>query len=309
MKIQINFSRTPPVFEVGEIIEGTVVLMDDQEFAGKTVSIRAKGKVKNRWYISTGQSTLVYQAIIDVFEKTDVVVLEKSRFNEAQIPFNFKIPPNCLPSFKESDARIEYKITVFILKNTSTETKHKAKFFINNHLDLRYFPELSQPLEIINEKSIGLWPFKKGDVMMKVLLPRKGWAWGELCPVTVLIENSSSRVIDQLEILLNQRHHFRGYLRRKKGISIDDKLLDGSWAEKRKATKTLVWEKIAVQVPQNSVKELTISLQIPTASCSFECPISKLDYQLKVIAHSLHTTASKVELKSEIVLGSTPFKS
>ncbi|CAH0702215.1 unnamed protein product [Spodoptera exigua] len=127
---QILINRTEDgVFKVGGLVTGTLKYFIDKPTHYKSISITFLGKGRCSWSETRGKTTTHYSNGEEYINQIVNIYLdrEKEDFISGgfEYPFQFLLPVDIPPSFKDSTCTIEYKIIVtFVKANIITSKKY-----------------------------------------------------------------------------------------------------------------------------------------------------------------------------------------
>ena len=236
---KVALNRSPQqVFFPGSEVSGTLSFQINELKSYKNVKVALIGRAHVHWSESHGSGnnrrTVSYtshreyvnlQSVVWSKDQTPDRTLHTGQYN---FPFRFSLP-NRLPS---SYGRInmigwiryfvEARIGTGLLKFDHVII---AEFPVVESVNIDS-PQLQVPLRDTVQKTICCWCCASGPITMTAETPRSGYCIGEVIPVTINIENGSSRVI-QASVALQQRVVYTAQGHRRYGGYVAIKLVSG----------------------------------------------------------------------------------
>ena len=99
-----------------------------------------------------------------MLEKSEEAAEYFLELGEYSFPFKFSLPLNIPSSFEYENARVRYSLNATI--DMPPDQKHVSRIFtIVNHFDLNSLPNLRQPVETSDSKTVKCFgPFSSGTV-------------------------------------------------------------------------------------------------------------------------------------------------
>ncbi len=188
------------------IVQGQLIVSVDKPKKYHSIVVKLRGKAKVHWTESQGKRTVHYRnSETYVRVHTTVWELENSPtgdlpIGEHHFPFSFQLPQNAPPSFKGDFGRVRYKVKGKIIQsgviNTIIKSKHAVKVCLNVKDGASpILPLYSEPKTVERSKRLKFFCFNSGSVSASVFVPRAGFSPGEMIPISVHVDNQSSRQI------------------------------------------------------------------------------------------------------------------
>ncbi len=127
-----------------------------------------------------------------------------------KLDFQMVMPPNCPSGFVGAHGHISYVLTTILDQPGKLPMSINTALPVVELLDISSDPTLSSPVQSTDSKS---FLFGSGKLNATVTLPRSGYVCGESIPLTVALDNTSSKDITRLDIALHQTIAYRARLR------------------------------------------------------------------------------------------------
>lgn len=186
----------------GSNVEGKLIVSVDKPKKYKNVVVRLLGRA-NVLDVSQRRDTNLYRVVyVDV--QADVWNVEISPtgdlpIGEYHFPFHFQLPHQAPPSFTGLHGDIKYEIEAKIFHSGLIESRVKSKHVLKAILVVRERTDIlrlyTEPrTESITKRSNFLF-FKFDPITATVNVPRTGFSLGDILPVSVHVNNQSSRDI------------------------------------------------------------------------------------------------------------------
>ena len=207
-------------------------------------------------------------------------------------PFQFTIPNQRLPSSfrgRNSIGNIRYFVegrigTGLLRFDHVVEAEFPLLEVVNINL-----PLMQRPIRTEVQKTICCWFCASGPITLTAESPRRGYCIGEAIPLTVIVENASTKQI-KASVKLQQLVTYRAQADVRYDRTSVLQLVSGPMREKHN-----VW------CPEN---ELIVPLQtVPTVT---SCDIITVDYVL--VVEAVIPSARNASIKIPVTIGNTPFR-
>ncbi|KAF9807269.1 hypothetical protein SFRURICE_001701 [Spodoptera frugiperda] len=180
------------VFQAGGLVTGTLKYFIDKPTQYKSITMCLLGKGKCQWTESTSSSTSYYSnseeftnQIVNLYVNTDKKELVSGAF---EYPFQFLLPIDIPPSFKDDVCVIEYKITA---KFEKANTRKPKNFDVAIPVTSYVYPCSLEPMMFCLKKN--LFSFKpsnkievKGEITKTCIRP------GENFEITLTVNNDTN---------------------------------------------------------------------------------------------------------------------
>lgn len=180
--------------------------------------------------------------------------------------------PSQIPHSVEGDyGYVRYKVTVNLDIPWAFNLKTEKAFKVVRHEDLNFFPELRLPCALEETKVFCCLCCKSGPLILKVCLPKTGFAWGENIPICVEMINRSRTDVSHTTIKLKRVDTFISQLpfESKKFVELK---LDFLQCRGAKAGETVAFEEL-LQIPPVCV-----------ISNNRYCKVFQITYEVRVNA-------------------------
>lgn len=222
VKFLLNSSECYP----GSTVQGKVAVSVDKPEKYRSISVELWGGANVRWteagnddedYYDVFTNSETYVQIHTVVWKPENSPTGELPAGEHYFPFSFQLPQNVPSSFFGAHGKIEYELRTkiehsgvlnFLIKS---DYKLAAPLVVKERKPSTYFKE---PAVVSKSKKLGFLCFKFGSVSATVNIPRTGFSPGEHIPLSINVDNQSSRRIS-IATALQRTDTFIGFSRRK----------------------------------------------------------------------------------------------
>lgn len=185
---------------------------------------------------------------------------------------------------------VGYKVDANLDIHLGFDLHTKREFKVIGYEDLKLFPELRIPCEAEEVKVFCCWCCRSDPLIVRVYIPRAGFAVGEKIPLNIEISNKSSTDVTHTVIALDQVYKLRCTAPRIKTRVIRETVLEVT-SKGAKAGESVIFEE-QLQLPQ----DLLIS--------NFRYDkVFQMFYEVKVVAETAGVSVSP-ELFIPITIGS-----
>ncbi|CAJ0941266.1 unnamed protein product, partial [Mesorhabditis belari] len=325
MKFFIVFNEGKRVFFPGQLVEGVAILQLTEECSAREVFIRVTGHAKNHWSVSHTHTTTNtngttsshtttehYNAVINIFNGQSKAwgngTKQKIPAGEHRFPFCFQLPIRCLPSYEGCHGHIRYSIRAEVDRPWKFNHKADQPFTVVTISDLNLTPSLRAPLANSRCEKTGLPLFRRGNISIKVAIPKSGFVPGEYIPITIHVDNQSSKDMETVEIVMKEHVDFVAF-RCHSEFPIESAFIHTHGGHERRHSKREVARlRQPLKIPKNSSASPIVQLRIPAVAASFQCAIIQVYYNLKVTVTSAATFNSSVVSKFPLVIGNVPMR-
>lgn len=116
--------------------------------------------------------------------------------------FSFHLPNNIPFSVESQHGHVRYKMQATLEVARGLDLKAEKKINIGSNFDLSLVPSLEVSTDFEETKSFCLLLCQSGRLVMRLHLPKRGFALGENMPISVDLENRSAANISQTEYSL-----------------------------------------------------------------------------------------------------------
>lgn len=156
--------------------------------------------------------------------------------------------------------------------------------------DLNLYPELRLPSEVEEIKTFCCWFCKSEPLLIKIRLPKTGFALGEKIPISIEMINKSNKSVSQTIFSLKRV----------------DTFTSDEPSEKQRVVKQEIIEKRAAGVKANDQVTIEESIEIPNSlvlSNDRYCKVFQITYELKFTVETERMSVPP-ELRIPITIGS-----
>ncbi|CAA90144.1 Arrestin C-terminal-like domain-containing protein [Caenorhabditis elegans] len=333
----VEFAKSPPVFSPGEKVTGNVKMtIPDDEFKARKVRMEMIGKAYTYWEgnvrnnhtkIKNGDIARVRHNCADhkgkiVYCRFETIVWKSDGAKNDMpsgphiFPFSFQLPHWAPPSFEGDLGFIRYFIKVEIDRPWKFDDKFITCLTVLPNIDLRLIPNSQVPSKkhVCEEFGAVLW--KNGLVRMELRLPKQGFVCGENIPVTMIVDNKTSKSFKKISLRLVQRVTYTGFRdgfvnshsqpcigNEKEKITYATRLNAQTRVEERQISET----NIDIKIDKNEKQEVEKPIPLPPLPPSTKtCEIIDVEYFLKVKMSTSGALKSAVKLELAFIIGTMP---
>ena len=253
--MQPNFQLQ--VFYSGSKIDGVLrVGVADAKSNYRHIQISLKGKGIVKWTQNTSDTGVIVWTSDESYIDQKIEVWNRNQTEDGKFPpgthdypFAFVLPERCPSSFESQKGSIKYYLEAEIASTTPfSDHSVKQDFKVCNLVDISR-RALQSPVEKVQQKEIGFWKFKAGDVQFTTTLPRTGYSvsGSDSIPLRVFVENRSSRSLTmKAAIVQNINYVVVG------NTASEKKQIVFISSEEIKARTNFGWEPKDFNIPQNT---------------------------------------------------------
>jgi hypothetical protein len=185
----------------GSEVKGTVVVDVDKPDELDSIAVKLIGKAEAEWKEEFGagedRTEKEYENSVTYFKKKYVLWSkdDSSELSVGEHTFSFEhqLSEGIPPSFKGEHGKVEYEVKAKIHQDGPNP---KAK----KHITVRERPDLLQqclePKTFEEAGRVNFLCFNFGSMSMKCDIPRTGYSPGESIPISVYLENLTTKVIN-----------------------------------------------------------------------------------------------------------------
>lgn len=211
--------------------------------------------------------------------------------------YNFvcQLPVPIPYSVEGKHGSVRYKVSANLDIPWAFDLEAEKPFVVVRYEDLNYFPELRLPVEVEEIKTFCCWCCKSDPLILKVRLPKTGFALGEKIPMKVELINKSSTDVTHTTFTLKRVEKFNSI----------------SPFEKTKIVKEEVAETRSGGVKGGETTSFEEFIEIPQVlmiSNDKYCKVFQVTYELKFTAETDGMTASP-DVYIPITIGSLGLQS
>jgi Arrestin (or S-antigen), N-terminal domain/Arrestin (or S-antigen), C-terminal domain len=206
--------------------------------------------------------------------------------------FACPLPPTVPYSVDGEHGHIRYKVDANVDIPWGFDLQADKTFTVCRREDLNEFAELRLPCEVEEIQTFCCWFCESDPLMLKVRLPKTGYALGEEIPVHVEMFNKSTKDVEKTIFTLKRVDTYNSQNIPKTKVCKEEIVESSSVGVK--AGETVSFDH-AVQIPQ------TLML-----SNKRSCSVYQISYELKVTAETKGISVSP-ELHIPITLGTVGF--
>ena len=215
-EIVLDPPASPSGYLSGSTLSGTVVVETGEPKSYKQIQVAISGTGKVEWTVGGGEDSEIHRAreeyvkeSVTLWTSSSVEGGEDGMFSAGrhEFPFTFSLPASCPSSYEtkrvsSAKAWVRYVVAGRI----GTAGALKADHTVEVPVTVRKQVSVNQasflePVKRWTQESVGCLCCVSAPVIMTVELPRSGFALGERIPLTVNLENGSSRNIHVMAVL------------------------------------------------------------------------------------------------------------
>ena len=139
--------------------------------------------------------------------------------------FNFKLPDDARTSFKGKFGSIEYLAKAFVDIPWGKDGEGTLVLHVNKLNDLNTEMETLEKAEAQHQKTFGVLCFKSPPVTTNLVVNKSGFVCGEVMKVNVKVDNSSNKLIKEVQMHLTQvvTYHAENHSKTEEIVIIDSK--------------------------------------------------------------------------------------
>ncbi len=189
-----------PHYYPGSTVKGIVLVCTDKPKQYQDITIEIFGYARARWTESGNKEYTVYQNTLWYIEQKCVLWSKKGAPTESfpagqhSFPFSLQLPNEAPPSFKSFTGKIIYKMKAKITQSSMLKFDLHDKVIV----DVKsYIPRLCMQPKNADLNSVVTFCccFNYGEVNVNCSLPQSGFALGDSMPLTMQVENQTSKSI------------------------------------------------------------------------------------------------------------------
>ncbi|XP_062614117.1 arrestin domain-containing protein 3-like [Saccostrea cucullata] len=307
-RFYINFGNPVAIYYAGQNVQGYLNVEVDKPLNLQCIRVYVKGEAFVHWTDQRMRGpaplrtpgTRHHSAHEEYFDFTTTVL--GSNENDAPkltllrgnycYPFQFQLPQNLPSSFEGEYGHVRYTIKGTIEKPKRFTHVTKTAFSVIGPLDLNTFPQIESPTGMTLTKNLCCLCCTSGPISAFLSLPRRGYVPGDIIPVTVELENLSSRKIASSSITLTMTTNFHSSDESRTVSTQIDKIMHGSVP--RGTTST--WADQGIPLPA-----------LPP-SFLFGCNIIDIQYKLELRVNAVGPSF-EMYVPLEIIVGTMPLRS
>ncbi|EFO99505.1 hypothetical protein CRE_22444 [Caenorhabditis remanei] len=302
--IDIVFDN-PKYYKPGDQVSGNVILITSADIKAHHLKIRIHGAAKTNWTKYSKNDNVTYGAIMDYIKMDTIVWSGDNQNNKLPagphvFPFLFRIPANALPNYEGRYGHVRYKISVELARPLKFSIKKTANFRVVPNVDISRFSLSSTKVSRRDVKDIGAF-FKNGLVTLTVTIPNKPYIVGENLPITINIDNASTKPANCVRVELHQHSHFTG--------STSWKLSGSNELCQKNEMDTVLEKRKKIEVLPKSRGFEELRIKIPRVSQTFQSSIMTVHYFLSVMLGTDTLLNNTLHCEFPIIISTVPITS
>jgi hypothetical protein len=203
-EISVDAPPSPKGHVSGSKVTGRVVVENDEAKSYRQIQISLAGSGKVEWTAGSGEESETHRAREEYLNETATLWEDEGESGSLpagrhEFPFAFSLPESCPSSYETEggssnlDAWIRYVLTGRISTRGALKADHtlekRVMVFKEVHLEQASF----EPTRRVVQGSEGCLCCVSGPVTMTVALSRSSFSQGEGIPLSIELENASSR--------------------------------------------------------------------------------------------------------------------
>ncbi|XP_072382083.1 arrestin domain-containing protein 3-like [Diabrotica undecimpunctata] len=289
----------------GSQIQGKVVLNFSSETTFRNVKVRMIGHEHTEWtttesYTEPGSNESKTRDVTvqsDNYVVSTEVILHGGHSGTTKLPtgqhmypFSLILPNNIPSTYNCPYGSITYKVIALVDRPMAFDYEDTFIFIVVSLVDLNYLqkPDLLQPTNYSDEKTICCFCCAEGPISMDVSIPKRTLVLGEVINIAVRISNMSNTNVEGLELKLKQLITCRQ-----------------TASAEVKTVENLAADINEVGVGAHGEHTFTLPVQLPSSFSipNFtQCKLFKVNYTYKIIA-KLPNVHSNLVIESSIEVG------
>ncbi|PAV76499.1 hypothetical protein WR25_09701 [Diploscapter pachys] len=175
--------------------------------------------------------------------------------------------------------------------------------------DLNTIPRCAIPMKQEVCKKTGFALRRRGNITLETRLQKSGFVPGEIIYAECFVNNESSKKVFRASAELFQCAEFIAYEGGCGSATFHNHRYVGTH-EQKSSTSTISCLNQSINIPPKSKGSFVIKLPVKATVSSFNCcPITKVDYYLKVKIESETSVSNTIKTRFPVILGTIPVRS
>ncbi|EFO99541.1 hypothetical protein CRE_22445 [Caenorhabditis remanei] len=304
-------------YQPGQQVSGKVILNNCTEIKASHLTICIHGGAFTHWSEHRYSETVYFSSTVD-YVKEEFLAWSASEQNKKfpighhVFPFIFQLPTGIPPSYEGAHGRVRYSVRVELDRPWKFSKTQREYFQVISNVDLNTLSYGNNPVAKKESKDIGS-VFKKGIVTTtfgpvlyigsiyhsysQVTIPKQAYAPGETLPITINIDNLSTRPAYCIRAELHQHTHYH---------ATKSSIFSNHKEYHKNETKMVAESRKTIKVAAKSVGNEESSIKIPKLIPNFGCPIIMVEYCLSVKVDTETSMNNTLHSEFPIFIGTTP---
>ncbi|CAE1225174.1 unnamed protein product [Acanthosepion pharaonis] len=300
-KFSIILNSSSCIYNAGEKITGSVILVLKKSIKLRGISVKLIGKGEVNWEEDgpgIGYNPTYYSSHETYIDSTIILYGKASHTSEQiellegehKFPFKFHLPLHSPSSFEHKYGHINYFVKAVIDKPWTLDRKCKIPIQVKSVIDLKTQAEVKLPIQKKVFTKFGFISCSSGMLSATIHLKQTGFVPGEKICINAEINNESNKTVAYSQATLKMEIKFRTSSKNKtKKMSLVS-IRGGSI----KPGSTGTWNGKVLEVPPLATPQMLY------------CSIIDIDYTLKFSVCSTWCTLLDIPIK--IIIGTVPLR-
>ncbi len=188
----------------GSIVQGKLMVSVDKPQKYHSIVVKLRGRANVHWTEHQGhgwevdyKNSETYVCVRAILWKLRNAPTGNLPIGEHCFPFSFQLPQNAPASFEGKCGHVRYEVEGRIFQSGVINSIIKSSPSIKANLYVRdaILPLYNDPITMEKSKRLRFFCFNSGFVSTSVSIPRTGFSPGEIIPISMHVDNQSSRQI------------------------------------------------------------------------------------------------------------------
>lgn len=297
---QINLEPPPSsgAYISGSQLSGRVVVETGEPKSYELIEVSLVGTGKVKWETGSGEDTERHSAKEEYLNESVALWSDEGQSRmlttgRHEFPFTLSIPESCPPTYEKkgssnSKAWIHYVVKGRIANKSLLKVDHTVEKQITIRRQVRLDHTTAEPVTKENEATDGWFCCVSGPVVLMVELPYSGFVVGDRIPLSINLENGSSRNLRVEACLVNKVQYKAGASRLNESHTVLKE-----YSNHFSGRSTVTWTPETLTVP-----DVPVTMETPGGMIS-----SSYEVQVKVSLQLLQT----LKVTFPVIIGDVPF--
>ena len=189
---------TPQITPLGPTVEGKLVVTVDKPKKYQKISVKLWGRAKVHW--QEGENSHHRNLVVYVENKTIVWTVEDSPTGELpagehHFPFSFQLPHDTPPSFECRFGGVRYSLQAKVNHQEMMKLSHTTDLDLNVTPESDVLSPYQEPKVVEKSERAKFLCMDFGSISASASIPRTGFSPGEAIPISISVDNQSSKSI------------------------------------------------------------------------------------------------------------------
>lgn len=193
-------------YSPGSEVKGELSVSVDEPKHYKKIVVKLLGRADVCWSQEEGSGDSREQVTYSnkvTYIKQESVVWSKEMFGDTDLPvgkhtfpFQYQLPQNIPRSFEGRYGKVKYEILAKLSREGLLKHNHKASSTLTVREDTDLLGPCMEPITFDKDTRVQfLCCFNVGSISMRCGMPRTGFSPGDALPISVHIENQTTRMV------------------------------------------------------------------------------------------------------------------